>query len=263
MDKDVARVDGAANGDWKHRRSIARWVADALRADALERADGELLGSEEDLIKRYNVSRPTLRQAAALLTQENLIVVKRGVGGGYFARRPDSKAVAHVAAVYLRSRKTRVEEIIRAVAPVRIEMAKLASQNAGDEQKALLRRFLDEERTRDREGFSYGDFLRSEREFGRILSEMSGNHVIALFLEILYDCCAMLSPDEDIYRNRPERVRTYREKRNRLAEALLDGDEEVTIVAARRCALDSADLMMSELERQPPGQRLLSIPGVD
>ena len=241
------------------RRSIVRRVADAIRRDALESAEGALLGSEDDLIVRYAVSRPTLRQAAALVAQENLLVVKRGVGGGYFARRPDSQAVAHVAAVYLRSRKTRVEEIIAAVAPIRIELAKLAALSADETLKGRLKDFLAQEA--QREQVTYGEFLRGEREFGKLMSALSGNHVIALFLQILYDFSASLPRDEDMFRNHPERVAEYRAKRNRLAEALLAGDEEIAVVAAKRCAQASAGWMLQDLKRRAPGERLIALPG--
>jgi GntR family transcriptional repressor for pyruvate dehydrogenase complex len=240
------------------RRSIVRRVADAIRRDALERADGELLGSEDDLIRRYDVSRPSLRQAAALVSQENLLVVKRGVGGGYFARRPDSQAVTQVAVVYLRSRRTQVEDIIRSYAPIHIELARLGARNPDPALKARLRAFLDDERQQS--DTSYGEFLRQGREFSRLLEELAGNNVLALFLEILLDCSALLSPDEDMFRNRPERVAEYRTKRNRLAEALIEGDEEMAVLAASRCASDTIEWTMQELERQEPPERLLSIP---
>lgn len=72
-------------------------IARALRNDALRKPEGSLIGSEEELVERYGVSRPTLRQAASLVAQEQLVHVRRGVGGGYFTRRPDSHSVAHMA----------------------------------------------------------------------------------------------------------------------------------------------------------------------
>src|SRR5437899_1878308 len=103
------------------RSSAVRRVARALRTEVLKCEDGQLIGSEEDLVERYKVSRPTLRQAVALVAEEQLLTVKRGVGGGYFARRPDAKAVVHMTAIYLHSRSAKVEEIIRALEPIRIE----------------------------------------------------------------------------------------------------------------------------------------------
>jgi DNA-binding FadR family transcriptional regulator len=241
--------------------SAVRAAADALRRDAIDRADGELLGAEEDLIRRYGVSRPTLRQAAALVAQENLLRVKRGVGGGYFASRPDTKAVAHMAAIYLRTRHTRVSEVISAVAPIRIELAKLAAAGDNAAAREEMRRFLEKEREASADQLRYRDFLRSEREFGRILEEMSGNQVISLFLEILYDFSSMLGRTEDIYVNRPDRVEEYREKRNRLAEALVEGDQELAVVAAKRCALSSTEWMLEDVGRRSGSSAFMHLAG--
>jgi len=237
--------------------SAVRAAADALRRDAIDREDGELLGAEEDLIRRYGVSRPTLRQAAALVAQENLLRVKRGVGGGYFVSRPDSRAVAHMAAVFLRTRHTRVSEVIGALAPVRIEVAKLAAAGEDAAAREEMRQFLAKERGSADDQIRYRDFLRSERDFGRILGEMGGNKVISLFLDILYDFSGMLGRGEDIYVNRPDRVNEYRDKRNRLAEAVIEGDVELAIVAARRCAMVAQEWILKDLGRQSASSAFL------
>jgi GntR family transcriptional repressor for pyruvate dehydrogenase complex len=251
----------AASKSAARRPSAVREAADALRRDAIDREDGELLGAEEDLIRRYGVSRPTLRQAAALVCQENLLKVKRGVGGGYFASRPDSRAVAHMAAVYLRTRQTQVAEVVRAVEPIRIELAKLAAAGDNDAAREEMRRFLAREREIPDDQVRYRDFLRSEREFGRILGEMSGNKVISLFLLILYDFSGMLGRKEDIYINRPHRVGEYREKRNRLAEALIEGDPEMAVVAAKRCAMNASEWLLEDLGVQSASSAFLHLAG--
>ncbi|HEY3696815.1 FadR/GntR family transcriptional regulator [Phenylobacterium sp.] len=243
------------------RLSAVYGAADALRRDAIDREDGDLLGAEEDLIRRYRVSRPTLRQAAALVCQENLLRVKRGVGGGYFASRPDSRAVAHMAAVYLRTRQTRVSEVIRAVEPIRIELAKLAAAGDNEAARDEMRQFLAGERATPDAQMRYRDFLRSEREFGRILGDMSGNKVISLFLLILYDFSGMLGRNEDLYINRPHRVSEYREKRNRLAEALIEGDAELAVVAAKRCAMNASEWLLEDLGAQSGGSAFLHLAG--
>jgi hypothetical protein len=65
-----------------------------------------------------------------------------------------------------------------------------------------------------------------------------------------------------MFRNHPERVAEYRTKRNRLAEALLAGDEEIAVVAAKRCAQASAGWMLQDLKRRSPRERLIALPGL-
>lgn len=251
----------AKTGRAARKPSAVRAAADALRRDAIDREDGELLGAEEDLIRRYGVSRPTLRQAAALVAQENLLRVKRGVGGGYFASRPDSRAVAHMAAIYLRTRHTQVSEVVGALAPIRIELAKLAAAGGNEEAREEMRRFLARDRLVPDDQVRYREFLRTERDFGRILGEIGGNKVIALYLEILYDFSGMLGRGEDIYVNRPDRVNEYRDKRNRLAEAIIEGDVELAVVAARRCAMAAQEWILEDLGRQSGSSAFVHLAG--
>ncbi len=224
--------------------SAVSQAADELRRLAMTAEDGDFLGSEEDMIDRLGVSRPTLRQASALVVQENLIMIRRGVGGGYFARMPNSMTVSRIAALYLQSRDAGVDEVIHAMKPIRIEIAVLATRNRDPDMLEELRAFLNSEEEYARSSdHSYRAFLRSEREFGKVLGRMSGNQVLTLFLNTLYDFTALLRREEDVLLNRPERVEAYRELRTRMARAILEGDEEIAIVATRRCSDMVSDWM--------------------
>jgi len=214
--------------------SAVRRVAQQIRGDILASPPGQMLGSEDDLLARYRVSRPTLRQAASLLAQEQLLIVKRGVGGGYFSRHPDTSGVAHSAAVYLMAHSTTIGEILQAVGPIKGELAILASRNRDPELHAALREFAEADMPADEN--LYRAFLRSERAFSRILSLMAGNKVLALFLDTLYDFCAELPPEQDVYRNHPSRIREYWSARGEMIRAILAGDEEIAAVFAKRCA---------------------------
>ncbi len=218
----------------ENRSSVAN-AAEALRKIAATSENGALIGSEETLLKRLGVSRPTFRQAAALVSREQLIFVKRGVKGGYFASHPDSLAVSRVATVYLRSRGTRLAEIIEALAPIREELSRLAAQNCAGRDNAALGQFLSRERDVSKDdGVDYRSFLRAEREFGALIGQLADNSALQLFLEILYDLIGQVR--NDVYVGHADRIRKYRDYRNRLAEAILDGDEDLAALASHRCS---------------------------
>src|SRR3954470_1034014 len=114
----ASRKRGGSAATVVKSHSAVQRAAAKLRARAMGMEEGTLLGSEEELMTALEVSRPTLRQAAALVAQERLISIRRGVNGGYFAALPDSMTVARMAAIYLQSRHARLSEVIEAVEPI-------------------------------------------------------------------------------------------------------------------------------------------------
>jgi len=215
--------------------TIISWVVRRLREHALATPPGQMIGSEDQLVAAYGVSRPTLRQAAALVSQEQLLFVRRGVGGGYFARRPEANGVAHIAAIYLQSQHTTLEEIIKAIEPLKAEMGTLAAQNRDPKITEMWRDFQDRE-AKVAHGGGYRDFLKFEREFGQIIGIACKNTVLDLFVATLYEFCGFLGPEEDVFRDRPERVREYWTRRQLWVTAIVDGDGELAAFTGRRCA---------------------------
>ena len=61
------------------------------------------LGTEAVLLELHGLSIPTFRQAARLLQHEELLSSKRGIGGGYYSRKPDPGVVTRLAAIVMRS----------------------------------------------------------------------------------------------------------------------------------------------------------------
>jgi len=60
-------------------------IADELRSLIVsgELSEGDSLGHEPDLVERFGVSRPSLREALRILEAEGLVTVVRGVRGKY------------------------------------------------------------------------------------------------------------------------------------------------------------------------------------
>ena len=220
------------------KASAVASTAEKLRRLSMEKDEGAFLGSEEDLIAELGVSRPTLRQASAQVIQENLIAVRRGVGGGYFACVPNSMTVSRMAAIYLQSRKLHLPDILQALKPLRTEIAALAAVHGRGEPNEELARFVEAEEAEllQDDQPSYRGFLASEREFGRIIADLSKNDVLNLFLHIVYDLTPYTRRDEDVWVNHPERVEAYRRQRLQMAKAIRDGDDEIAKVASGRCS---------------------------
>lgn len=229
-----------------HTTSAVAKVSEMIRRDVLRLSDGEFMGSEDELLARYKVSRPTLRQAASLVAQEQLVSIRRGVGGGYFARRPEARAVSRMAAVYLKAHDATLVEIVSAFMPIRVELARLSCKCEDTDLIAKLSAFLEHEHDVDADPH-FRDFITGERKFNHLLGKMSGNKALALFLEILLDMAAMVDREEDLYRNRPERVSALRQERNRVGLAVLEHDEELATLAARRCARMSSEWLLQDL----------------
>ena len=214
------------------RSSLTRNVTGLLRAEIFLCKDGELIGSEDELVARMGVSRPTFRQAAKIVEQERILRIKRGQGGGYFASRPSPKAVAHMAAVFLQGRDLKLRDVIVATGPLFIGIARLAARRADRKPLQPLRDFIDSERGKLDQPFDNVEFLASERLFTRLYAPLGGNAMLELFYLTAFDFAANMT-HETVYDD-PKHVRVYRQLRFDLSQAILRGDADVAELLAAR-----------------------------
>ncbi|MBW2689980.1 MAG: winged helix-turn-helix transcriptional regulator, partial [Deltaproteobacteria bacterium] len=73
--------------------SLAKQIAENIRNAIVEgdlKVDDQL-PTEEVLAKKFNVSRPTIREALKRLAAQNLIRSRRGPSGGTFVKRPSQE----------------------------------------------------------------------------------------------------------------------------------------------------------------------------
>lgn len=97
-------------------REKPQLIADELRALIVsgELTEGDQLGHEPDLVERFGVSRPSLREALRILEAEGLITVVRGVHGGVITHEPDERMTARTAAVVLEARNVPLADVFEA-----------------------------------------------------------------------------------------------------------------------------------------------------
>lgn len=229
-------------------------AARRMRDEILALPDGAPLGSEEELLARYGLSRPTLRQTARILEQEQLLVVRRGNGGGYYGRRPDIGAVTQAAALYLRLRQTTVRDVLDAFQLVNVEAARLAALTdtmAADATGARLDLAEFRQHLMDRKDVTYlaADVVRDEVALYAILMRMAGNPALELFHRTLFEF-GQRDANLRVFQGHPDRCAHWRTGRLRMADAILARDPEMAVLLARRQNRLMLDWVSPEVERE-------------
>lgn len=216
----------------KPGQSLVNCTVDTLRHAVLTAGSpSEFLGSETELIERLGVSRPTFRQATKLLCHENLLVIKRGVGGGFFTQAPSIDAVSRLAAVYLNAQKTSLRQLNDAVSPLLTEAARLLAQHADADRRGELAAFV--ARCEDpRAPESRLDPVRRLLAFEELLAELAGNPAICLMTSVMRDLAR--ATRHRYFKITPDRAVSYQVFQARLAAAIEEGDAEVATLICDR-----------------------------
>ncbi|MGX7678450.1 FadR/GntR family transcriptional regulator [Jatrophihabitans sp. DSM 45814] len=126
----------------------AEVVAATLRRQIVrgEIAEGEALPSEIELMQRFGVSRPSLREALRVLESENIIVVRRGARGGARASRPHISVAANYVGLIMQSRGVTLADVYEARIWIEPIAARILAEQPGRDKAVLeLRRILQEE----------------------------------------------------------------------------------------------------------------------
>ena len=128
------RVQRQASGQGgrPHRRGRhGRWAG----------RSGEVLGSEAELLERYQVSRAVFREAVRLVEHQQVARTRRGPGGGLVITEPTVGAVTDAVVLYLHRVDARLDEIFEARIILEEIACQLASERTDEHDLAQLRRF--------------------------------------------------------------------------------------------------------------------------
>jgi len=164
----------------------AELVARDLRSKIVrgELKDGDTLPAEGELVERYSVSRPTLREALRILESEALLTVTRGSRGGPRVHRPDPRLAARHFGLVLQSRGTTLADIFGARLLIEPSCVHLVASTARKSAVQVLNQHLEQERVaiaaKDDAAHS-----RASARFHRSLIELTGNLPLILSMNIL------------------------------------------------------------------------------
>lgn len=227
----VSRVT-SEYGPAKRDSAFGRTVR-TLRQICLDAEEGAFLGSEPDIQQRLGISRPTLRQAAKVLESDQLLAVRRGLNGGFFATRPDASHAIKGPALYLHLQNATLDQMNRATMLIFPEAGAAAATCTDPELRAELCQFR-----RDMEHDHYlvddpRSIIHAELVFVRLILRMAADPVLSLFMEISYSF-GLLGQTHAFYRTSPERGRLWLELQRTYCDAILSGDAEVSRLIGNR-----------------------------
>jgi DNA-binding FadR family transcriptional regulator len=228
-----------------NQQNLPRQIADQIRAaitDGTLSAD-DRLPTEEELARRFNVSRPTIREALKRLAAQNLIRSRRGPTGGTFINRPDilelGEGLGSATRLLVGLDSLSLDEIIQCRHELEQLCAGLAARMRSDDDIAALERAL----ARQKECLSQPEqFCAADVAFHRALVNATGNRLLGL---VMYAVIEGLQPVSNMVVFRyPERDLIIRQH-----EALLDAIRAGNEATARQLIASQVDTLSQQLER--------------
>jgi GntR family transcriptional regulator, transcriptional repressor for pyruvate dehydrogenase complex len=166
-------------------REKPQQIADELRTLIVtgELVEGEMLGHEPDLVERFGVSRPSLREALRILEAEGLVSVVRGVRGGVIVHEPDARMTARTAALVLQARNVPLADVFEARALIEPIAARVIAESRSRKSVTReLQRLTAEEEDVIEEPEKFGV---ANAAFHRGLVALAGNETLAIVADML------------------------------------------------------------------------------
>jgi GntR family transcriptional repressor for pyruvate dehydrogenase complex len=156
---------------------MAELIADQLRRQIVrgELKEGDALPSESELLDRFHVSRPTLREAFRVLESESLITVRRGAHGGARVQVPNIDVAARYAGFILEHGGTTLDDVYEARILIEPPVVGMLAVDHTEDDVARLRAALEEH---DAAVDDPRRAIRTHTAFHALLIELTGNQTL-------------------------------------------------------------------------------------
>jgi DNA-binding FadR family transcriptional regulator len=182
---------------------------------------GAVIGTEADLLIRFGVSPPVLRQAVSILESRQVARMRRGPGGGLVVTAPDETSVGSSVTLYFEYLRVQPHLVSQARASIEIACVELAAQQIDEADVPRLRQLVGAEPARLRDGD-----LPCLVDIHLAIGDMSGNPVLALFLRMLMSLLSARAADGRDPRatQRTSHLNHLHQEHLAIVEALAAGD---------------------------------------
>jgi DNA-binding FadR family transcriptional regulator len=162
----------------------AELIATHLRRQIVrhELSEGQELPSEADFMAKFDVSRPTLREAYRILESEGLITVRRGARGGARVHMPRADVAAKYAASVLQANGVLLSDVYEARSIIEAPAGAILANRRSPDDIATLRQIYDEA---DAIAGDPVEYLEAHHRFHNAVSDLAGNQTIALLARMI------------------------------------------------------------------------------
>jgi DNA-binding FadR family transcriptional regulator len=236
------------------RGSLAKQVADLIRSAILGgrlKVD-ERLPTEEELARRFGISRPTVREALKVLAAQNLIRSRRGPTGGTFVTRPELDAAARTitdaTTLLVGMGRFEIDEIVAARAQTEALCCRLAARNRTDRDLEAMEKEVEiqQDGTLSDEGFCASDV-----RFHRAVVQATGNAPLQFIMHAMIESFIPIT-NMLIFRHH-ERRRTIN-AHQQIHTAIADGQEDGAAALMQHHVEDMRSVLDQALARRRPEQ---------
>ena len=170
--------------------SLAKQIAENIR-EAIVKGSlkvDERLPTEEELAARFEVSRPTIREALKRLAAQHLIRSRRGPTGGTFVNRPSQDEVrlnlTNAMTLLVGMGEFNLTDIAETRQGLETLCCRLAAERRTDAQLAAMAAELDIQRDPK---LSDVDFCTSDVRFHRVLADATDNALLKFIVLTVID----------------------------------------------------------------------------
>ena len=207
--------------------SLAKQIAENIRSAIM---DGSLkvdeqLPTEEELARKFNVSRPTIREALKRLAAQNLVRSRRGPTGGTFVNRPSQEelrsSLMGSAMLMVSMGEFSLSEIAEARRELELTCCRLAAERREDDH---LQTMAEEIRRQSSPETTDVDFCASDVRFHRALVDATRNPVLQF---VMFAVIEALQPATNLVIFRFREREKILAQHERIYEAIKTGDADV------------------------------------
>ncbi len=157
-------------------KHVAQRLLEQIIASDLK--PGSSFGTEADLLRQFNVSRPTLRESLRILESQGVLELRPGPGGGIIIGQPSTDLLAHTLSIFLRLNEVPFITVLKAREVIEPALAYEAATHGSEEDFQELASSVERMKAID------GDqeaFVEENRVFHSIIARASGNEVLETF----------------------------------------------------------------------------------